>query len=592
METDADLSIEVSLKGAAARQAKIDVFVSDCFVKVNAPQSLLQIDLLGNVDDQNSSVNFKENSVLLRLPKSEASAGLWGQLLHFGKDKAALASRREKSVARQQAATEERRKARLTQKDLNGRLATHHQIDLENKQRNLIEGRKAGEKQAAEDDVYEALTNLDTAAAVTEDDPIEELSTAGSAAMRMLGGASAGGSSGEGAQIWSTETVAQRAAAPKDRHQVHKVLPKVLTEEPAAPKAPMRKAGGPVRITFTKPEKPAHLQHLPARTAPEDMPRQERPQAHRDADTVDMGEQNALFLKDRGDAFYGKNDYEAAVNAYSAALTLDRAVAAIYSNRAACFYCLGEHSRCIEDCSAALKLLDARLKGMMEHYDHSLPDGGDPAMHKEMMTTRRSRLRALARRASAQAAAENPEAAVKDYKDALVMDPENKDLLADLAEVEGSVVTRALADMKGAADTAFQRGEYVMADALYSEALKLDSARRVETAQGSVLGCLSNRAACHLIRGNDAECVSDCGAALELAVDPTRLASGGAMAQRTLMRLHVRRGTAWARLGEREGAQEEYASAKEAALAAGPAVVTPAEVASLDSDLEAMLAAG
>eukprot|EP01052_Picozoa_sp_SAG31_P002219 SAG31_NODE_76_length_27534_cov_13.661868_7_plen_369_part_00 len=363
--------------------------------------------------------------------------------------------------------------------------------------------------------------------------------------------------------------------------------------EDEQPKAPIRSnAGGPVRISFTKPNKPAHMQHLPARTAPEDLPRQERPQTVRDADTVDMGEQNALFLKDRGDAFYGKKDYEAAVNAYSAALTLDRGVPAIYSNRAACFYCLADYGRCIEDCTSALKLINDKLGVLMKDYDHSKEDGGDPQAKKDIDQLRRSRLRAHARRASAHAAAEDPEAAVKDYKEALVMDPDNEDLKADLAEVEGTCVTRAMSEFKVEADKAFGRGEYVMADALYSEALKLDSARSVPAAQGSVLGCLSNRAACHLIRGNDAECVADCGQALKLAREPDRLSSGGALAQRTLMRLHVRRGTAWARLGEKEGAQEEYASAKEAALAAGPAVVAPAEVASLDSDLEALLATG
>eukprot|EP01052_Picozoa_sp_SAG31_P002220 SAG31_NODE_76_length_27534_cov_13.661868_8_plen_257_part_00 len=226
VETPDDLSIEVAIKGAAAQQKKVDVFTSDCFVKVNAPQSLLQLDLLGNIDDQNASVAFKEDSLLLRLPKAEGSTGLWGELLHFGKDKKALVARREKSVARQQAAAEARRKARLTGKSVNKRLATHHQLSLESKQRDLIDERKAGEKQAAEEDVYQTLTTLEANAnADGEESAMEELTTAGSAAMRMLNG-SAGGKtqkSQQAAQIWQHETVAQRMNAPKDRHQVHKV---------------------------------------------------------------------------------------------------------------------------------------------------------------------------------------------------------------------------------------------------------------------------------------------------------------------------------------------------------------------------------
>jgi hypothetical protein len=49
------------------------------------------------------------------------------------------------------------------------------------------------------------------------------------------------------------------------------------------------------------------------------------------------------------------------VNAYSAALTLDRAVPALYSNRAACFFCLGDDARCAEDAGVALKMLDSKV---------------------------------------------------------------------------------------------------------------------------------------------------------------------------------------------------------------------------------------
>eukprot|EP01043_Picozoa_sp_COSAG02_P129981 COSAG02_NODE_67610_length_252_cov_1.013072_1_plen_83_part_11 len=72
-----------------------------------------------------------------------------------------------------------------------------------------------------------------------------------------------------------------------------------------------------------------------------------------DDDAVDLGEQNALFLKDRGDGFFGRRDYEAAVNAYSAALTLDRDLPAVYSNRAACYFCLSDYTACAKDCTSA-----------------------------------------------------------------------------------------------------------------------------------------------------------------------------------------------------------------------------------------------
>ena len=84
---------------------------------------------------------------------------------------------------------------------------------------------------------------------------MEELTTAGaSAAARLLNeaaGTAAAQPPQQKAQIWATETCSQRMNAPKDRHQVLKVLPKTGRTEPEAPKAPLRTNGanGPVRIT-------------------------------------------------------------------------------------------------------------------------------------------------------------------------------------------------------------------------------------------------------------------------------------------------------------------------------------------------------
>ena len=161
-ETEDALQVEVVCKGAAARQGKVDVFISDCFIKVNArqPSSLLQLDLLGTVNDAESTATFKADSILLRLPKAAVSRGAWGELRRLG-EKKAVAERRQRSIERQQEAAAVLREQRTTQKSLNKRLATHRMLEMETEQRNLIDARKDDERAAAEDEVYQTLSEVE-----------------------------------------------------------------------------------------------------------------------------------------------------------------------------------------------------------------------------------------------------------------------------------------------------------------------------------------------------------------------------------------------------------------------------------------------
>jgi dyslexia susceptibility 1 candidate gene 1 protein len=417
-ESAAGLRVHVQLRGASPKSC--DVSVSDCFVKVNAPPNLLALDLHGLIDDTASTVSFKADGLVLNLPK--ASPQLWSTLKaepaeHGGR--AGLKARREASIDRQRAAAEAARQQRITQRSVHKRLATHSQIDLDNAQRNLIDARKAEEKRAAEEDVYATLETVESQAAAAA----------------------------------ATETGAPRAPEPELLVEDVTATPSAAMEPQRQPQPPPPKQQQmplrslkPTPITFTKDRKrPDHMQNLPARTKPEDLPRNESAPKPRNDDTVDLGEQNALFLKDRGDSFFGKKDYEAAVNAYSAALTLDRNLPAVFSNRAACFFCLSDYQRCVEDSSAANRLLRAKLELL-------LADKGAPgeemqdSLKTELATTNRSLLRVLARRASARTFLGQHARAVTDYKEAVTLDPENSALRADLVEAEAAAAAAAQAE--------------------------------------------------------------------------------------------------------------------------------------------------
>ena len=238
------------------------------------------------------------------------------------------------------------------------------------------------------------------------------------------------------------------------------------------------------------------------------------------------------------------------VNAYSAALTLDRNLPAVFSNRAACYFCLSDYAKCEADCTSALKLLRVKKKEVTAERS-AAEVNTDPELLKELEAVNRSLLRALARRASARTLTGDHEDAVADYEEAVALDPGNEGLEADLEAARESAVeakTVGVAKLKAEADGHFGGQQFAEAKACYSKALKL--------AGGKHLGCLSNRAACCLMLGEDGQCVTDCTAALT-ELGPAAAAAAGeeqteeaAKEQRTRLRLHVRRGTAAARMGD------------------------------------------
>ena len=594
-ETETLTTVHIALIGATPKNT--DVFVSDVLLKINKSPSLLVLDLHAAVDDTTSTVSFTPEGVTVHLRK--ARTAMWGVLkadpaLLGGKD--GVFKRREASIDRQRDAANVARQQRLTAKAGHKRMATHAGIDLDRGQRALIEERKAAEKEQAEQDMYAGLEEAEA----QRNDPAEE-----EPSWEEVEADAEEGDDG----VWEEVDAAEAAPPPVA------MTPREPEPEPEKkPVAPVRQyASGPVApVTYTKSKQPDHLQHLPARTKPEDLPSAETAIKAVDSDTVDLGEQNALFLKDRGDGFFGRRDYEAAVNAYSAALTLDRDLPAVFSNRAACYFCLSDYAACVRDCTSALRLLRTKLEEVQKDRSEANMHT-DETLIKDLQAVNKSLLRALARRASARTLMGDHLDAVQDYEEAVKIDPNNDDLKADLeaavvAEVEAKTV--GVAKRKGEADALFAKGMYAQARVEYTKALKM--------AGGAHLGCLSNRAACYLMLGDDLLCVKDCTAAMQELPKSLVSASDGIeevrsqasprhtlrfpgryrltdclrfqivegeedseemkKTQRTRLRLHVRRGTASARLGDVATARSDYVVAKELSTDA-------AELKQLEADL-------
>lgn len=111
-----------------------------------------------------------------------------------------------------------------------------------------------------------------------------------------------------------------------------------------------------------------------------------------------------------GNEFFKAGNYQSAVNAFTAAVTLDPKMAPLYSNRAAAHMKMNDFHAGAQDCSKAISLLTPPVDA-----------------------NRRSRLIAYSRRAAALSALEDYESAINDIQIAISLDPENTSLAADLA---------------------------------------------------------------------------------------------------------------------------------------------------------------
>lgn len=102
------------------------------------------------------------------------------------------------------------------------------------------------------------------------------------------------------------------------------------------------------------------------------------------SNTMDISEREPLFLQDKGDSFYIKGNFRSAINAYTDALQKDSTLLLCFANRAACFLQLKQFKACIEDCTAALRLLKQKEADIPE-VEQQLHFNPSKSGHMSMM---------------------------------------------------------------------------------------------------------------------------------------------------------------------------------------------------------------
>jgi len=388
-ETETEVAVVVPLKGV--RPAKADVYSTATYIKVNYPPYLFEADLLHPVDDVESKAEIGDGKVKFVLKKAEAV--IWGELVLKDVDKATLRARREQSQEASFKRQVDDKKAATEAATKRQSAAVRKQMDLDAGQRKALQNAKDLEKgkfSEAMDEVAaadaEREAKLQAAAAAKRKGARKAKQKAGDTAAAATAAAKHGGGGGGAA-----------AAGP--------------AKKPEGPTA-LRKTGT-ISIKFTP---RAFVTAARESHAVEESEWLEKQAAARKAvqeakDAVDSGiADDPLWLKDKGNEFFKAGNYQSAVNAFTAAVTLDPKMAPLYSNRAAAHMKMNDFHAGAQDCSKAISLLTPPVDA-----------------------NRRSRLIAYSRRAAALSALEDYESAINDIQIAISLDPENTSLAADLA---------------------------------------------------------------------------------------------------------------------------------------------------------------
>ena len=490
------------------------------------------------------------------------------------------------------------------------RYALRKQMAIEESERQHIDDLKKAEKEAAEADVYSALSKFDPSAAPatpapapapmpevdltpkpefeavsSEDDTDDDTSGAGKAATRRTAAPKtkpkAAPAPASSEPVYESPAAAARArkaaaaaeaalAAEEDtagaEEEEEEKKKKAIFDGQAGPRPGGADDDDEEDIVFVPP--PRDTSKIQLKFTPRAFPTPARESTLREeedwlaknrrfidkkgpmAGKGDISERDPLWLKGKGDDFYRSGDFHGALNAYTAALDIDDSILACVSNRSACHLHLGLLEPCLKDVDRALELLAATPAS----EDRPAPPSPTPGLSKHQ----KMRLRLTARKGTALAGAGRYEEAVKEFQAAGDLDRQDPTYSTMVSRVSKLMTYTS---WKAAGDGSFRAGNHAEAIAAFD---------RVLAAEPRFVAALSNRAAAHLVTENYEQCVDDCTLALgllgidvgaELDVPKPEMGTldavppqGSARHKDFALKTHIRRATALSKLGRHTSA--------------------------------------
>ena len=380
-ETEAEVHVVLPLKGVKA--SKADILSTQRYIKVNYPPYLFEAYLHAEVVEEHCTARVGNGVIEFRLLKKDA--GLWGRLLapEAAEDRRVLAEKRAEAVEAVRKATEQQAEARAKKKREEERFAVREQMKLEQEERERIEREKQEERDRADRELQRWREEKKSKEAQQKK---KDMSTAKAQQLKK-----ATTPDKVSAAIWATES----------------------SKEVRKPPPPPRTRGS-IEVRFTPRVFPTAARESKVAEEQEWLTKQAAARRiSRGQGEEDLNERNPEFLKDRGVKFFKAKNYEAAVNVFSEAISLNPSLPQLYSNRAASYLALGEMEKCTSDCCRALELYYPVV----------------PSNHT-------ARAKVFARRGSAYAQSDRLQLAVQDYEAAGKLLPGDEQLKNDLSRLK------------------------------------------------------------------------------------------------------------------------------------------------------------
>jgi dyslexia susceptibility 1 candidate gene 1 protein len=309
--------------------SKVDVFLSETFIRVNAQsiKLVLELHLYKPIDynAQKTRQILGDEGLELYLIKTEPEE--WPQLC-YADTKENLRKRAQESEMKVRKEEDERRKIAQERKQKMEQDMVKRHIEADETRRKQIKDKKEEEKTKAEKEVYDTFEKLE---AVNKAPLVSEVKSIPSKQDIFTA-----------TDIKSVTTV---VAPTKVREQaIHKIgftekkYPLLAARETQLKEPPLPKAAMQAREKKNEP--------------------------------LSFEEKNPLWLKEKGDNFFNNNDYVSALNAYNKSIEGDSAFLKCYLNRATCYLKLRAYKNCIQDCDRIEELLDKQKKDEdPEFYD-------------------------------------------------------------------------------------------------------------------------------------------------------------------------------------------------------------------------------
>ena len=248
----------------------------------------------------------------------------------------------------------------------------------------------------------------------------------------------------------------------------------------------VREKKDPVKMGFTE----KTFAHLPARESQlKEPPYPKSKKLEKSTDKhLDVEDKDPVWLKDRGDMFFKRHDFTAAIAAYAKALQADPDFLMGRLNRATCFIMVRGFSACVEDCNDIVR----QIKSLKPEEFES-----DKDFYNKVMA------RALIKRGAAAAWMSDFDEAIADFEKVLAEEELNRHLSPqDAASLSRDLVVvkdrRASQVIKHRGDALFYQEKYDEAVEKYEEALEVDKENEYAIANIGVV---------HLKRQEHAKCV-------------------------------------------------------------------------------------